>query len=101
MACFAVKKELSSLVNNKTPTRRLLVAHASLDINTMLPLLYLVEKPHSMVSSSCSGGGGRCGNGNNSGGPNLWTASEWAFGSLMGGEQGIHCDIFLDNCLAI
>mmetsp|Transcript_32515 Transcript_32515/g.60100 ORF Transcript_32515/g.60100 Transcript_32515/m.60100 type:complete len:810 (-) Transcript_32515:93-2522(-) len=61
LSCLAVKKDSSSLVNNKTPARRLLVAHASLDPRP--PSLFLVDNSHSAASSS------RGNNGN--GGPNL------------------------------
>ena len=48
LACLAVKKDTSALANNKTPARRLLLAHASLDPRP--PSLFLVD------SSSRRGG---------------------------------------------
>lgn len=41
LACLAVKKDTTSLANNKTPARRLLLAHASLDPNP--PALFVAE----------------------------------------------------------
>ena len=41
LACLAVKKDTSALANNKTPARRLLVAHASLDPRP--PSLFVVD----------------------------------------------------------
>ncbi|KAL7541742.1 hypothetical protein ACHAXR_011634 [Thalassiosira sp. AJA248-18] len=63
LACLAVKRDSSALVNNKTPARRLLVAHASLDPRP--PSLFVVDSSSSSSASSSrrSGGGG--------GGPNL------------------------------
>jgi len=45
LACLAVKKDSSSLANNKTPARRLLLAHASLDPRP--PSLFLVDSASS------------------------------------------------------
>ncbi|KAL9179663.1 hypothetical protein ACHAXT_008953 [Thalassiosira profunda] len=42
LACLAVKKDASSAVNNKTPARRLLFAHASLDPRP--PSLFMVDR---------------------------------------------------------
>ena len=55
LACLAIKKDSSSLVNNKTPARRLLVAHASLDPRP--PALFVVD------SSSSRNRGGQSGSG--------------------------------------
>ena len=41
LACLAVKKDTTSLANNKTPARRLLLAHASLDPKP--PALFVAE----------------------------------------------------------
>ena len=59
LACLAVKKDTSASVNSRTPARRLLVAHASLDPRP--PPLFLADS--SAASSMRYGGGG--------GGPNL------------------------------
>jgi len=61
LACLAVKKDSSSLVNNKTPARRLLVAHASLDPRP--PSLFTVDNSNSSSSRGRNVGG--------VGGPNL------------------------------
>ena len=42
LACLAVKKDTTSLANNKTPARRLLLVYASLDPRP--PALFVVEK---------------------------------------------------------
>lgn len=59
LACLAVKKDISASVNSRTPARRLLVGHASLDPRP--PSLFLADS--SAASSMQHGGGG--------GGPNL------------------------------
>jgi len=55
LACLAVRKDSSNLVNNKTPARRLLVAHASLDPRP--PSLFVVDKSSHPPASSPSSGG--------------------------------------------
>ena len=58
LACLAVKKDLSAeAAKNKTPARRLMVAHASLDPRP--PALFSVEKSPSSSPSSGKEGGGR------------------------------------------
>lgn len=44
LACLAVEKDSSSLINSKTTRRRILVAHKSLDPRP--PLLFLVDTSH-------------------------------------------------------
>jgi hypothetical protein len=58
LACLAVKKDTSASVNSRTPARRLLVAHASLDPHP--PPLFLADT--SAASSMRHGGGGGCPN---------------------------------------
>ena len=56
LACLAVKKDTSALANNKTPARRLLVAHASLDPRP--PSLFLVDSSTSRRGGPSLGANG-------------------------------------------
>jgi len=56
LACLAVKKDSSPLANNKTPARRLLVAHASLDPRP--PSLFLVDSTTSRRGGPSLGSNG-------------------------------------------
>jgi len=53
LSCLALRKDTSSLANNNTPARRLLVAHSSLD--PRLPALFLLDSSSSRRSNSGRG----------------------------------------------
>ena len=53
LSCLTVRKDSTSLANNNTPARRLLIAHSSLD--PRLPALFLQDSSSSRRSSSGRG----------------------------------------------